>query len=687
MGVYLGHDLGACLLCGGEIVAMIEEERLNRFKHGRPDSIAGLWPQFAGRFGYFPWASVSYCLQAAGMGIDDLDLIVLGDDLWASAASETLHCLVPVRDRSKVAYVKEPEGAVHHFHHALSAFFASPFERAAVLVIDADGNSNEKGYESETGFLFENRRGDHRLCFKNRYTESRAPKSGIGWMYEQTTYLLGFCNPNIFLADAGKTMGLAAYGRPRPELEEPWLKIEGTHIDFSGYKRWIGERGFERGMLDRSSGLVRKNHGINQYCMDVAYKVQTELQKGVVGLAEELYRQTQAPNLCFAGGVALNSVVNGILSRRGPFKNIFVLPAANDSGQALGLAYHGHLMLNRKSPSPAAPEPRPIRHAYGGRDYSDREQQELLEASGLCYTSLVGDEALVEDASDELSRSRIIGWFQGGSEFGPRALGHRSILADPSVEGMKDRLNARVKFRESFRPFAPSVLCERASEVFELEGDSPYMLIVAPVRQPWRSRVAAITHVDGTARIQTVDARTEPLFHRLISAFARKTGIPLLLNTSFNLRGMPIVESPYDALQCCIYTDMDCLYLGPFKVGPPRLRDLVPRWHSEWQTSLLRSPNSKEEGLILQARHEGRRKEVTLAVPDALAGLLSDIDGSANLEEVWRRAGAADGEPPEKEILNCVRELTRLGLLLLCVGSLTFGDPGQRMHWWQKPGE
>ena len=207
----------------------------------------------------------------------------------------------------------------------------------------------------------------------------------------------------------------------------------------------------------------------------------------------------------------------------------------------------------------------------------------MLEASDLEFGELKDDCALAEDAAAELAQSRIIGWFQGGSEYGPRALGHRSILADPRGTDSKDQLNARVKFREPFRPFAPSVLFERASEVFELKGESPYMLIVAPVRDSWRERVPAITHVDGTARIQTVDAARDRLFHAMISAFARRTGVPLILNTSFNLHGMPIVETPRDALQCYLSTEMDALYLGRLKVGRPDPARLFPSVARGWR--------------------------------------------------------------------------------------------------------
>jgi len=256
----------------GEVAVCIEEERLNRFKHGRPNKVAGLWPEFAGKFGYFPWASVCYCLEAKQLTIDELDLIVIGDALWASGAVETIGSLIPIRDKRKVRFVSEPKGAVHHYHHALSAFLASPFFDAAVLVIDGDGNSNEEGYEAETGFLFENRDGKHQLIFKNRYKDMKVPRSGIGWTYEQVTLLLGFASSEIFLADPGKTMGLAPYGSPRPEFNIPWISCEGFRLDFTGFHRWLKESGFDARILSYADGLATRAGGAPQYARDVAYK-------------------------------------------------------------------------------------------------------------------------------------------------------------------------------------------------------------------------------------------------------------------------------------------------------------------------------------------------------------------------------------------------------------------------------
>jgi carbamoyltransferase len=693
MGVYLGHDLGVCLLRNGEIVTMIEEERLNRFKHGRSNDVAGLWGLFAGKFGYFPWASVCYCLQAANLSIDDLDAIVLGDAMWAGAAENTIRSMIPIKDKSKVIFVSEPEGGVHHFHHGLSGFMASPFEEAAVLVVDADGNSTKDGYEAETGFHFENREGKYRQVFKNRYKDVAVPRSGIGWTYEQVTLLLGFSSTKVFISDAGKTMGLASYGRSRPEFEKPWFSYDEFKLDFTGFKEWLRESGNESRVLSYKDGLATHPNGITQYAMDLAFKVQSELEVAMLHLATEMHRATGSKNLCLAGGVALNSIANTIVTSRGPFENVFIQPAANDGGQAIGLAYHGHLLLTRNghgnghssSKSQARVNSNgvihPIKHNYGGRVYQRDEIEEVLLRSGLTFRELPNDDVVAEEASQELVDHRILGWFQGGCEYGPRALGHRSILANPDLEETKDLLNRRVKFREPFRPFAPSVLTERASEIFEMSGASPYMLLVVPVRESWKKRVPAITHVDGTARVQTVDAEVEPLFYKLISAFDHKTGIPLVLNTSFNLRGMPIVESPYDALQCFLYTDMDSLYLGRFKIGRADPALLFPTKSLGWEFAVESSIDSGKQALICKHADMGKQIKVD-ATPEFLS-VCEALDGVRSLQGAYDKAYGDSAAVSVQKVFVQIQSLVRQGVMQLRVGNLTFKHPETKLHFWQ----
>ncbi|MGH9933377.1 MAG: carbamoyltransferase C-terminal domain-containing protein, partial [Pyrinomonadaceae bacterium] len=403
----------------------------------------------------------------------------------------------------------------------------------------------------------------------------------------------------------------------------------------------------------------------------------------------ELHRATGSKNLCLAGGVALNSIANSVIASRGPFENVFIQPAANDGGQAIGLAYHGHLLLTSNGHSSSKPQAHinsnsgihPIKHNYGGRVYGREEIEEVLLRSGLTFRELPNDEAVAEEASQELVDHRILGWFQGGCEYGPRALGHRSILANPDREETKDLLNRRVKFREPFRPFAPSVLIERASDIFEMTGASPYMLLVVPVRESWKKRVPAITHVDGTARVQTVDPETEPLFYKLISTFERKTGIPLVLNTSFNLRGMPIVESPYDALQCFLYTDMDSLYLGRFRIGRAEPALLFPSKSAGWEFTVEYNIDSGKRTLI--CKHNDTSKQIMVDATPEFLSLCEALDGERSLQSAYDKAYGHSASLTIQSVVCQIQSLVRQGVMQLRVGNLTFKHPEIKCHFWQ----
>jgi len=679
LGVYTGHDNAACLVVDGRIHTMIEEERLTRVKHGLPKSVRDLWPRFGGHFGYFPWASLAECLRAASLGLDDLDALVLCED----ALAVDMGGLIPLKDRSKLLISSEPAGAAHHHRHALSAFLASPFEKAAVLVLDGDGTSTEAGYEAESGYLFESREQLlGREVFKNRYAHAPGQlRRGLGWAYEYVSAILGFVNTKVgYLGEPGKTMGLAPYGRASKALEQTWLGLPkaGFAIDFAPFHAWLQATGnVARLRFDtRDKAMVLDESNIPQECCDLAWKVQDELERALLHLARELKRATGADALCIAGGVGLNSVANGRIAKEGPFSKVWIQPAAHDAGQAIGLAYEGWLRVSQARKArgaPGLPLLRPEPTAYGGRPLDEAEVAAFLKQSGLSTRTLKDDAALADDAAGELASGRIVGWCQGGSEYGPRALGHRSILADPRDPAMKDRLNARVKFREAFRPFAPSALKERASEVFELEGESPFMLLVVPVREAWRARVPAITHVDGTARVQTVDAAVEPRYHALIAAFARKTGVPLVLNTSFNLRGMPVVESARDALQCFLYTELDVLYLGRTRVDRPPPAKLVPQAAPGWK--LVVENELSWGGQVLRARYEkgeGEAKETVQIKPiPELIALCALLDGRRTLGEA---AQQALGGPPTPDVLAAfsiaLQGLLRSGALRLKVGQL-----------------
>ncbi|MBV9449472.1 MAG: hypothetical protein JO345_26615 [Streptosporangiaceae bacterium] len=637
LGIYSGgHDLGACLVNDGEIAAVIEEERLNRVKYGVMRSLEGMWADFGDRFGYFPWASVAYCLAKCGVGLDDVDAIVLPDFDRAPLAALNL----PVRNPEKVIIADQPKGGVHHYIHALSAFFASPFDRAAVLVMDGDGTWTSEGFEAETGYVFD-RSGENTEIFKNRYVPWRPAAGpaiplnpGLGYMYEYVSRLLGFWNSRAGLPDAGKTMGLSAYGGPSEALHADWIAVDGHRIDFSPFREWLRDSALDGLLAADGVCLITDENAVGRPARDLAWKAQAELERGVLELCRWLHARTGAKNLCLAGGVALNSVANERICRESPFENVFIQPAAGDNGQSIGLAYEGHLRLGQ------AGRLRPIRHAFGGMSYPEEEVGKYLDLLGLRYERLTYD-ALPRDAAAELSRGNIVGWLQGGSEYGPRALGHRSVLTDPRPPGMKDKVNRDVKFREPFRPFAPSVLADHASEVFDVDSraDARFMLRCVPVRPGWRERIPAVCHVDLTSRLQIVTEAADPLFYTLIRCFTELTGVPLVLNTSLNLRGMPLVETPSDAVVCFVSTELSALYIGPFKVSQPSPGDLCLAVADGW--TIRYDPAAAHPVL---AAGTGRQ----LSLTGAEADVLTRCDLATPLRTVAQRAGW-DTDDPETD--------------------------------------
>jgi carbamoyltransferase len=424
--------------------------------------------------------------------------------------------------------------------------------------------------------------------------------------------------------------------------------------------------------VDSECGRGSRAKGeFNQREKNLAFKVQLETETAVLRLAQRLKKETGAKSLCLAGGVALNSVSNGLLQASGMFENVFVQPAAADNGQAIGLAYYGHLM---SSPIPI----KPMKHAFGGRSYSNADIKGLLDRCGVACRDVGEDEELAAEAARDLAGSKIVGWFQGGSELGPRALGHRSILADPRGAEMKETLNARVKFREAFRPFAPSVLAERADEIFDLHGkESPYMLIVAPVRPRWAHVLPAVTHIDGTGRVQTVDRAVDPLYHALVSRFGELTGVPVVLNTSFNIRGMPIVETPLDALQCFLGTGLDVLYLGRYRVEQPRpfelFPEILPGCELSAESGESRESRQRQMGL---PRREGEDARALIVEP--IAGVDLDVlcrmlDGKRSLAAALEPSltDARGGDRTLMEATSFVKNLMRHGYVRLHFGSFT----------------
>jgi carbamoyltransferase len=542
------HDTAAALLQDGRPVAFIEQERFNREKHTKA----------------FPDDAVQFCLDTAGISIDDVDVVVFAHRAgldFERGALDTLKRLPMGAKRlaaqafvdislvrKQRAFVRRfrYEGRVvnvgHHEAHAASAFFASGFDDAAVLTLDRGGDflSTTLGHGQ----------GNHLRTLK----EVRNPDS-LGEIYTAVTGWLGF-HPN---ADEGKVMGLAPYGTERyvPAFRDlVHLTPDGLFKVNLRWFRYQFEAGpLSRKFIDRFGPPRAPESEITEHHQDVAYGVQAITEEAGLHVAKALHAMTGSKNLALSGGVALNSVMNGRLLAETPFEHIFIQPAAGDAGNALGAALHvWHHALGK-------PREWRMEHAFFGPEYPDSAFKELLASRKLPFREVSDPPS---EAGELLSRSKIVGWFQGRSEVGPRALGARSILADPRRAEMKDIVNAEVKHREGFRPFAPSVLDERGHEYFDGYYPNPFMLLVLPIKKDKQEVIPAVTHVDGTGRLQSVMRRGNELYYRVIEEFERRTGVPVVLNTSFNLRGEPIVHRPAEALADFLNTGMDALFLGPY---------------------------------------------------------------------------------------------------------------------------
>ncbi len=571
------HDAAAALLRDGEIVAAAEEERFTRKKH---DS-------------RFPRHAIDFCLERGGVPAREIDYVVFYDKplIKFRRLLETYLSFAPRGFRSfrtamplwigeklfqKNLLKRELRDfgpglkllfAEHHQSHAASAFYPSPFAEAAVLTMDGVGEEATTSAAYGSGSKLEIRR------------ELHFPHS-LGLLYSAFTYYTGFkVNSGEY-----KLMGLAPYGEPRfaSVIRENLvdLKDDGTfRLDQSYFDYCTGLR-MTNAKFDALFGGPRRRPGekLTQRHMDVAASIQKVTEEIVLRLARSLARETGSRNLCLAGGVALNCVANGKILRDGCFENVWIQPSAGDGGGALGAAlaaHYGFLGAAREGTGDT------MHGALLGPEFGQAEIERRLAAAGARFTKLPGD-GLIDAAADALAAGRAVGWFQGRMEFGPRALGARSILADPRRPDMQKTLNLKVKYRESFRPFAPAVLREEVADWFELDADSPYMLLVADVAPDRRrkmtsaesalfgidklnvprSAIPAVTHVDYSARIQTVSRETNPRFHALLAAFKDKTGCPVLVNTSFNIRGEPIVCTPEEAFRCFMGTGIDVLAIG-----------------------------------------------------------------------------------------------------------------------------
>lgn len=584
------HDSAAVLLRDGVIVAAAQEERFSRKKHDPS----------------FPGCAIAHCLKEGGITLDAVDFISFYDKplLKFERLLETYLAYAPRGFRSFVTSmpvwlkeklflkdllrreIAEIMGAdksdvppllfgEHHESHAASAFYPSPFEEAAILCMDGVG-------EWATTSVWMGQGSALTPVWQIDFPHS------LGLLYSAFTYYTGFkVNSGEY-----KLMGLAPYGEPKYVdliLEHLLcLKDDGTfHLDMRYFNYAEGLTMTNRRFDHLFDAPPRQPESpITQREMDIAASIQVVTEEVVLRLARTVHRELEVDNLCLAGGVALNCVANGRLLREGPFKDIWVQPAAGDAGGALGVAYstwHHYLGQGRALSAQDS-----MRGAYLGPQYSAAEIRACLDESGASYQELEEDELLTQVASI-LAEEQVVGWFQGPMEFGPRALGGRSILGDPRSKSMQSLMNKKIKYRESFRPFAPSVLAERVSEYFQLDRSSPYMLLVAQLQASKRvamtdkekqlfgidklhiprSDIPAITHVDYSARVQTVHRETNPRYHALIKAFEQLTGCALLVNTSFNVRGEPIVCTPQDAYRCFMRTEMDYLAMENFLLAKP----------------------------------------------------------------------------------------------------------------------
>ena len=570
------HDSAACLVRDGVIVAAAQEERFTRKKHDAA----------------FPRQAAQYCVDAGGIGFDDLDHVVFYDkpllkferllETWISVAprgfrvfskalpvwlKRKLHIARELREGLDGKYTRRFVYTEHHESHAASAFFPSPFDEAAILTLDGVGEWASGSIGHGTGARLK------------LLEELRFPHS-IGLLYSAFTWFCGFrVNSGEY-----KLMGLAPYGEPRYEdvIRDKLLDLrdDGSfRLDLSYFGYLDGETMTTRKM-DRLFGGPRRTpeSPLTEREMDIAASIQRVTEDVMLRTAARAHARTGSKNLVMAGGVALNCVGNGRIVREGPFDNVWVQPAAGDAGGALGAALFLWHQLLENPRTPAASDAQS--GSLLGPSFTSAEVTAYLDSVGATYTSYDEEDDCLSAVAELLASEQVVGHMAGRMEFGPRALGSRSILGDARLPAMQRQMNAKIKFRESFRPFAPSVLREQSADWFDLGEDceSPYMLLVAPVRdsrrtpvpegvrglaklgQP-RSEVPAVTHVDSSARVQTVDAERHGRFHRLIGKFFERTGCPILINTSFNVRGEPIVCTPEDAWNCFMATDMDVLVI------------------------------------------------------------------------------------------------------------------------------
>jgi len=573
IGYFCGIDPAACLMREGELVAFVEEERLIRYKHAAS---------------VFPIRAIDFCLQKAGLGLEDIDFFAYGWDSprYTNGQMQSFYEEVNRKyppdqgtlswQRSNLGWFQEeslkqrlqeeivsfygrseaPELRFfpHHKSHAATAFFLSPFEEALVCTVDGSGDHQcATVWHGEGGKL-------------TLLHEITIPHS-VGWFYAAITEYLGFAAYD----GEYKVMGLAAYGRENLEYREALEKVicPGPQgFDYVVDPKYVhhGDHTYSGRFTDHLVDLLgfaprQGRRPIERRHEDLAFEAQHALERHVTRLLRHFRKTTGLDKLCLGGGVALNVKMNSTINRSGLFDEMFIFPIPSDSGTGIGAAAGIYNELTGKRPSP-------LKHVYLGPDFSDEQIEAQLSSCGLVYRR-PGN--LEEDAADMLASGKVLGWFQNSLEGGPRALGGRSILADPRDVDARDRVNSAIKFREYWRPFCPSVTEESASRFMNRATRAPYMIMAFEATEEAVRRVPGVVHIDHTMRAQTVDAEANPRYYQLLKAFERKTGVPVLLNTSFNIKGEPIVCSPRDALRTFWSTGLDALVIGPFVVEKPEV--------------------------------------------------------------------------------------------------------------------
>jgi carbamoyltransferase len=608
LGINSAHDASACLLVGGELRIAIPEERLSRVKYHEG----------------FPYKAVEHCLSVAGLeSLNSVDCVVMNEYPFTDFDLEL----------RKGGYggrlITNPS---HHLLHAYYAWAASGATDVAILIVDGSGYHYGEYVRQDSPMLGPAPEFSEMEEAESRYVvrDGRLELTGKRWaLWEATSpyyrfgslgHMYSIVTQYIFghWKHAGKTMGLAPYG-DAGAFPEPFVDLSGPEMVI--HTEWATR------LPPRSSALPEDD----RTCRDLAAKVQAELERAMLWLADRMYAETGQERLCISGGVGLNSVTNGRILRESKFSHLFITPAAGDAGISIGAALYGHHQLTGAMPVWRYTDD------YHGRRY---EAAEVTGAIGRYASRLRVEDPLDASAAAarDISSGAVVGWFEGGCEFGPRSLGHRSILCDPRGAQTRDRLNTTVKFREPFRPYAASVLAEHAADYFDLGVDDPFMLIVAPVPARYRDVIPAVCHVDGTCRIQTVRPDHPGRFRRLIEEFHALTELPLVLNTSFNIRGEPIVETPDEAIECFLGSNIDVLYIEGRRLTKvvaataDRPGALVPRLNAGLTLGVV---VATDDGRALEPRHHvqtrtGHRATLTPAEYD----LLCAVDGAATVAEL-----------------------------------------------------